>query len=78
MIRLRDKATGSLLGSISEEDLQFMVDNLEEEWEEDTEYYLNRPTLEMLKSRGATQSLIDLLESAMGDNDDIEVEWTRG
>ena len=35
MIQLRDKASGELLGSISEEDLQFLVDNLEEEWEDE-------------------------------------------
>ncbi len=51
MIRLRIKETGTELGSITEEDLQFLIDNLEEEWEEDQDYYLNRQTLEMLKGR---------------------------
>jgi len=77
MIRLRDKGTGAELGSITEEDLQFLIDNLEEEWEEDQDYYLNRQTLEMLKGRGISSSLAQMLERAMGDSDDVEVEWSR-
>jgi len=76
MIQLREKESGRLLGSISETDLQFLIDNLEEEWEEDQDYYLNQPTLEMLKSRGAPASLAELLEKAMGGKD-IEIEWSR-
>ncbi len=77
MIQLLDKETGSHLGSISEEELQFLIDNLEEESEDDTDYYLNRVTLEMLKEKGADQPLIDFLESALGDRDDLEIEWSR-
>jgi hypothetical protein len=65
------------LGSISDEDLQFLIDNLEEEWEEDTDYYLSRATVDMLKSRGASEPLVSLLEAAMGDSDAVEVEWSR-
>ncbi len=78
MIRLRNKATGAELGSITEEDLQFLIDNLEEEWPEDQDYYLNRQTLEMLESQGASTSLVQMLGGAMGDRDDVEVEWSRG
>lgn len=78
MIRLRNKESGTELGSITEEDLQFLIDNLEEEWEEDQDYYLNRQTLELLENRGASASLVEMLGSAMGDRDDVEVEWSRG
>jgi hypothetical protein len=78
MIRLRNKETGDELGSISEDDLQFLIDNLEEEWEEDKDYYLSRQTLEMLRGRGASPTLVQMLEGAMGERDDIEVEWSRG
>ena len=78
MIRLRNKETGDDLGSITEEDLRFLIDNLEEEGEEDQDYYLNRQTLEMLAGRGASASLVQMLEGAMGDRDDVEVEWSRG
>jgi hypothetical protein len=77
MIRLRNKNTDEDLGSITEQDLRFLIDNLEEEWEEDQDYYLNRQTLEMLEGRGASATLVQTLESAMGDRDDVEVEWSR-
>jgi hypothetical protein len=77
MIRLRIKETGTELGSITEEDLQILIDNLEEESEEDQDYYLNRQTLEMLKGRGISTSLAQMLERAMGEGDDVEVEWSR-
>jgi hypothetical protein len=77
MIRLRNKESGAELGSITEEELQFLIDNLEEEWEEDQDYYLNRQTLEMLKAQGASASLAQILDRAMGDRDDVEVEWSR-
>jgi hypothetical protein len=77
MIQLKNKQSGEVLGSISEEDLQFLVDNLEEEWKEDTDYYLNRATLEMLKGRAAPEGLMGLLERAMAGSQDIEIEWSR-
>lgn len=77
MIELKVKDTGAVLGTLSEEDLQFLVDNLEEEWEEDKDYYLNRATLEMLKGRDAPSALVELLDRAMGDRGEVEIEWSR-
>jgi hypothetical protein len=77
MIRLKNKESGEDLGSISEDELQFLIDHLEEEFEEDTDYYLNRVTVEMLKDAGAERALMDILEHALGDGDDVEVVWVR-
>jgi len=77
MIQLRDKETGALLGDITEEQLQFLIDHLEEESEEDTDYYLDRATLNMLKEKGLDASLLKLLEDAFGDRKDLEIEWLR-
>jgi len=74
MIRLRDKETGSDLGSISEEELGFLKDQLEEESSDDTDYYINRAELEILKDNGPP-GLIRMLEEAIGDREGIEVEW---
>ena len=78
MIQLRDKESGSLLGSISEEELQFLIDNLEEEWDGDTDYYLNGTTIEMLKDSGADKRLLELLEGALGSREDVEIVWGKG
>lgn len=53
LIELHDKDTGAMIGAITEEQLQFLIDQLEEENPEDKNYWLNRDTLEMLKENGA-------------------------
>lgn len=77
MIRLKNKDTGEVLGTISEDELQILIDHLEEEFEEDTDYYLNRVTVEMLADQGADRALVDILEHALGDSDDVEIVWVR-
>ena len=77
MIELRDKETGDSLGSVSAEELQFLIDQLEEESDDDTDYYLNRTTVDMLKQHGASVHLSELLERALGDRDGVEIDWSR-
>ena len=77
MIQLRDKENGQSLGTISEEDLQFLIDQLEEESLDDKDYYLHRVTLEALKEKGASQALMDVLTKALGDRGDMEFEWSK-
>jgi hypothetical protein len=48
MANLYDSATGALIGTISETQLQALVDTLEEESVEDRDYYINRATVDML------------------------------
>lgn len=77
MIQLRDKQTGADLGEITEDQLQFLIDQLEEESEEDTDYYLNRATLDLLKEKGLDAALGKLLEDALGDREEMDIEWSR-
>ncbi len=76
MIRLKDKDTGADLGMISEEELQFLVDQLEEEFSEDRDYYIQRELIDVL-AREADPQLISLLKGAIGDREGIEIEWSR-
>ena len=77
MIQLRDKESGTILGAITADDLQFLIDHLEEESEDDTDYFINRSTIEIFKEKGTNETLIKLLENALGDRDDMEIEWFR-
>lgn len=77
MIELRDKDTGKSLGMITEAQLQFLADQLEEESDTDTDYYLNRDTLERFVEREIDSQLLDLLLAALGDREEMEVEWQR-
>ena len=77
MISLRDKDTGADVGSITEEELRFLVDHLEEEFDEDRDYYINQTTLDIMDQNGADAELIALLRGAIGDREGIEIEWSR-
>jgi hypothetical protein len=77
MATLRDKESGQTLGTISEEELQFLVEELEEESSDDTDYYLDADTIHMLEEDGAPASLLTLLRSSLGDREGIEIEWSR-
>ena len=77
MIELRDKDTGRSIGSITEDQLQFLVDQLEEESSKDTDYYLNSATLDMFADNGIDSQLLALLRGALGNREDMEIEWTQ-
>ena len=77
MIQLKDKATGTSIGVISRDDLQFLIDNLEEESETDTDYYINRSTLAFFREKEPHSALVDLLENAMGDREEMDIEWVE-
>ncbi len=75
MYALYIKADHRYIGDISDEELQFLIDNLEEEGLEDTDYDLNRLTLEYLRGNGLSPRLAQLLEGALGDQDDTEIVY---
>ena len=77
MITLKNKDSGQQIGELSEEQLNFLVNELVEEHDEDKDYWLHKSQLETFKEKGADSSLISMLESAFGDKDDIEVIWER-
>jgi hypothetical protein len=66
---------GTVVGKIDEAEFQVLVDHLEEESEEDTDYYITAQTIEMLQDRGADETLVSLLEKAVGDSEGVEVSW---
>jgi hypothetical protein len=77
MVKLYDNKTNKLLGSIADEQLQVLIDQLEEESGEDQDYYLNRETLDMLARAGANGELLALLQQALGENEEGEIRWVR-
>ena len=77
MIKLYVKETGKFLGTITDKQLQFLIDQLEEESADDTDYYITTATLEMLEQAGADPALVTLLRQALGENEGVEVRWER-
>ena len=76
MIALRDKETGATLGSVSDQQLQFLTDQLVEETADDTDYYIDQATLAMFTDKGIDLELLTLLQQALGDRDGMEIEWS--
>lgn len=63
------------VGEISEEQLDFLIDNLEEEMPDDRDYFINRPMVDMLKQRGADPGLVRMLEDALSGRDEVDIFW---
>jgi hypothetical protein len=63
------------VGEVSEDQLDFLIDNLEEEWSDDQDYYLNQAMVDMLAQKGGDQALIETLKKALGGNEDVEILW---
>jgi hypothetical protein len=58
MVKLYNAATSQLLGDITEDQLQFLIDQFEEEWEGDQDYYIDTATIDTLTDAGADPSLL--------------------
>jgi len=77
MIDLYNNATNALIGSITETDLQVLIDGLEEESSTDQDYYIDAATIDMLGDGRASDHLLGLLRGALGSSDGIEIRWQR-
>ena len=77
MIDLYNVSTNQLIGSITEADLQVLIDALEEESEEDQDYYIDPATIDVIADGRATTHLVGLLRSALGSSDGVDIRWER-
>lgn len=77
MFQLRDKHTGAELGVITEQQLQLLVDQLEEEARHDQDYYVDEATIDMLAEAGADEGLLLLLRNALNGRTEMEIRWSR-
>ena len=77
MIQLNDKDTGAFIGTITEDSLQFLIAQLEEESEEDQDYYINEATLDIFEENQADKALVSLLRGALKGRTEMEIRWSR-
>ncbi len=78
MITLKNKDTQQPIGDISEAQLQFLLDQLEEEYEEDQDYAVSGMLLDYFEGEGkADPALVSLLRSALGDKEEINIAWQK-
>jgi hypothetical protein len=75
MIEIFDRETGSKVGRISEQQLDFLIANLEEESNRDQDYYIDGATIEGLVGKGMDGELTDLLKKTLGKRAGMEIIW---
>ena len=77
MVYLYNQASDNLLGEISEDELQFLIDQMEEESTKDQDYAITRMEIAYFSEHGATPPLIELLKQALGDQSEVIILWSR-
>jgi processive 1,2-diacylglycerol beta-glucosyltransferase len=77
MIDVYRNDTNELIGSITDADLQVLVGGLEEETEDDQDYWIDKATIDVLGDGRATEHLLGVLRKALGSSDGVEIRWQR-
>ncbi|TWI06028.1 hypothetical protein IP90_00290 [Luteimonas cucumeris] len=75
MPKLYDKATNRLLGHISQDDVDLLIAQFEEESSRDRDYYVNNDTFLMLTDAGASSTLLDAIKSALDLHGEADIRW---
>jgi len=77
MIDVYNNDTNELVGSITEADLKVLMDHLEEESQEDQDYYIDQATLDVIGDGQATEHLMGVLRKALGTKESVDIRWQR-
>jgi hypothetical protein len=76
-ISLVEKQTGVTIAQITSQQLRFLIDNLQEEYPGDQDYYIQRATIDLLKDKGADDALLKILRDAVKISGGIEIRWEK-
>ncbi len=74
---LYNKQSGALLGTINDADVQCLVDVLEEEDSKDVDYFIDLPTVDILEDNGASGEMVQMLRTAIGSTEGVDVRWEK-
>ncbi len=77
MITLFDSESNQPIGQISEAQLRFLMDHLEEESTEDRDYYISQDELQVLQESGADDMLTQVLRAALAGREGAEIRYVR-
>jgi hypothetical protein len=75
MITLSMKDTGAVLGPITDDDFEVLAGQLVVESEEDTDYYVDGATIDILEAAGASADLVGMLRRAVGASEGVDIVW---
>jgi hypothetical protein len=77
MAKIYAVESGDLIGTVTATELQFLIDQLEEEDSEDRDYYIDRASLDWFEEQGADPALMALLRQALGSRDGMDIRWAK-
>jgi len=75
MPKLYDQADDRLLGDISQQDLDLLIEKLEETSSRDRDYYVDNDTFLLLVEAGASSVLLDAIKMALDLNGQADIRW---
>jgi hypothetical protein len=78
MITISNKESNESVGSITDSQLQILINHLVKTDPDDQDYYIDRRTIDLIKAVAADHvSVVEMLERALGDRDGVDIVWTR-
>jgi hypothetical protein len=77
VINLYRVSNDQLIGPISAEDRQVLIDVLEEESAQDRDYYIDTATIDLLAEGGASDVMLNMLRLALGTTEGLDVRWVE-
>jgi len=77
MIKVYNTKENELIGTLSESQLQFLIDNMEEESMEDQDYAITPMTLAYFQELGVDPALLEMLRRALGNQEELMIRWER-
>jgi processive 1,2-diacylglycerol beta-glucosyltransferase len=75
LYKLIDLGRTEEVGVVTEDQLQFLVDNLEEEGIEDQDYYIDEDILSFLAENGCEGDLLTMLTEALDGRLSIDIRY---
>jgi hypothetical protein len=76
-INVYDADTGASLGAITEAQLKFLVDQMEEESTTDQDYWISVDEVDTFEADAADPALVAFLRKALGKRDEMTIRWQR-
>lgn len=77
MVTLYDSESGAKVGRITEAQLQALMNWMEEESEDDRDYYVSAEELDLMAEDGIDPTLIDVLKQALGRREEMDIRYAR-
>ena len=74
-IRLVD--TKEIIGTVTDEELDEIIDALEEETEDDQDYYVDANTLDYMEGLNVSANVLAMLKTALAGKESIDIEWDK-